>query len=221
MTPTAQDTNQNKASEQKATKNKPGAVRQLTSGAATVGKPGVRRESLLFGIPGSSEGVTHVERSVPQDEPPQLPPNAELKVIGKRVPRYDGNYKASGAAKYPSDVRLPGILYACFVNGEHPHARIVSIDTSEAERHPEVKAVHVIEHIRGQAELEDKSREAASRYPIVRYSGQPIAAVAATTLIWAREAARLVKVQYDTMPGDLSSVFPAGLPLAPALFEPG
>jgi CO/xanthine dehydrogenase Mo-binding subunit len=216
MSPTAQDTGNKQAGEQQESKQ-PAPVRQGGPNASDQPRPGVRLESLLFGIPGSSEGVTHVERNVPQDEPPQLPLNSELKFIGKRIPRYDGNYKVSGAAKYPSDVRLPGMLYACFVNGAQPHARIASIDTSEAERHPEVKAVHVIEHIRGQAELEDKSKEAASRYPIVRYAGQPIAAVAATTLTGAREAARLVKVQYETKPFVLT-VEKARQPDAPLVF---
>ena len=171
-------------------------TQRTKSDQKTDGKPA----DLLFGIPGSAEGVQKVERSVPIDEPPQLPPNPDLKVIGRRVPRYDGAFKASGAAKYPSDVRLPGMLHARFVNADVPHAKIASIDVSEAEKHPGVKAVHIIEHIRGQAELQDKSKEVPSRYPIVRYAGQPIAAVAASTPAAAAEAAKLVKVKYDVMP---------------------
>jgi CO/xanthine dehydrogenase Mo-binding subunit len=163
-------------------------------------QPETRKDEFLIGIPGTAEGVKKIERTVPADEPPQLPPNDELKVIGKRTIRYDGPFKASGAAKYPSDMHLPGMLYARLVNATVPHAKILSIDTSAAEKHPGVKAVHVLQHVLGQAELEDKSKEIPSRYPIVRYAGQPIAAVAATTPIAALEAARLVKVKYETMP---------------------
>lgn len=173
------------------------SAQKETTGAA---KPDAKPEQLLLGIPGSPDGVQKVERNVPLDEPPQWPPNSELKVIGKRVPRYDGALKASGAAKYPSDIHLPGMLYARFVNAEHPHAKIVSIDVSAAEQHPGVKAVHVVERIRGQAQLQDTSKELPSRYPIVRYAGQPIAAVAATTPAAAAEAAKLVKVKYDALP---------------------
>src|SRR5512146_2774274 len=125
-----------------------------------------RTADFAIGIPGSAEGVRKVERNVPLDEPLQLAPNSELKVIGKRVPRYDGPLKASGAARYPSDIQLPGMLYGRLVSSAVPHAKIVSIDTSAAEKHPGVKAVHVLQNVLGQAELEDKSKEVPSRYPI-------------------------------------------------------
>jgi xanthine dehydrogenase YagR molybdenum-binding subunit len=166
----------------------------------TSNQPETRTAEFVIGIPGSPEGVQKIKRNVPVDEPPPLPPNSELKVIGKRVPRYDGPFKASGAARYPSDVNLPGMLYGRLVSSTVPHAKIVSIETSAAEKHPGVKAVHVLENVLGQAELKDKSKEIPSRYPIVRYAGQPIAAVAATTPAAALEGARLVKAQYDVMP---------------------
>ncbi len=194
---TQQDSHKSK---EEGIKGEPRTVQRSDQNTSTAGNPDTKQQELLFGIPGSDQGLQKIERNVPTDEPPQLAPNSDLKVIGKRVPRYDGPLKASGAAKYPSDVRLPGMLYARFVDAEYPHAKIVSIDTSAAERHPGVKAVHVIEHIRGQAELQDRSKEIPSRYPIVRYAGQPIAAVAAASPAAALEAVRLVKVQYDTMP---------------------
>jgi xanthine dehydrogenase YagR molybdenum-binding subunit len=200
MASAAQETTNPQGNKRQGTKDESKPVQKSAGETSTAGKQDTRREELLIGIPGSSEGVRKIERNVPLDEPPQLPPNDQLKVIGKRIPRYDGPYKVSGNAKYASDVKLPGMLYAVFVNSDVPHAKIVSIDTSAAERHPGVKAVHVIEHIRGQAELQDPSKELPSRYPIVRYAGQPIAAVAATSLAAARDAAGLVKVQYQTMP---------------------
>jgi xanthine dehydrogenase YagR molybdenum-binding subunit len=62
-----------------------------------------------------------------------------------------------------------------------------------------VKGVHVIQHVLGNAELRNPALDQA-KYPVVRYAGQPIAAVAATTPYAAKEAAALVKVKYDTMP---------------------
>jgi CO/xanthine dehydrogenase Mo-binding subunit len=80
-----------------------------------------------------------------------------------------------------------------------PHARVISVDTSAAERHPGVKGVHVIQHVMGNAILRDPALEQVT-YPVVRYAGQPIAAVAATTPYAAEEAAALVKVQYEAIP---------------------
>jgi xanthine dehydrogenase YagR molybdenum-binding subunit len=157
-----------------------------------------RTESFVWGIP--QNGLQHKEREVPQDEPPPLPANAELTYIGKPTERYDGPAKAMGKGKYTTDVNLPGMLYARMVDASVPHGRIVSIDTSAAEKVPGVRAVHVIEHVYGVAELRDPKLETPSRYPMVRYAGQPIAGVAAISQQIANDAAALVKVQYDTMP---------------------
>src|SRR5260370_27079608 len=92
------------------------------------------------------------------------------------------------------------MLYAGMVGAATPHGRIVSIDTSEAEKLPGVRAVHVIEHVYGVAELRDPSQETPSRYPTIRYAGQPIAGVAAISQQIADDAAKLMKVQYDTRP---------------------
>jgi xanthine dehydrogenase YagR molybdenum-binding subunit len=157
-----------------------------------------RSDNFVFGIP--QNGLEHKQREVLVDEPPPLGPNSELMYIGKPTVRYDGPAKAMGTGKYTADVQLPGMLYARMVDATIPHGRIVSIDTSAAERLPGVRAVHVIEHVYGVAELRDPKQESPSRYPVIRYAGQPIAAVAATSQQIADDAAKLVKVQYDTMP---------------------
>jgi xanthine dehydrogenase YagR molybdenum-binding subunit len=144
--------------------------------------------------------VILVDRTVAADEAPPLPVNAELSVVGKPAPRLDGRLKTTGAAVYTSDVRLPGMLYARIVRSPHPHAQIRSIDTKAAEQHPGVRAVHVLEHLRDAAILEDPSQEQPSSFPIVRYEGQPVAAVAAVTQADADEAAQLVQVDYEPLP---------------------
>src|SRR3972149_1284569 len=65
----------------------------------------------------------------------------EYSTIGKPLPRVDGADKASGQGKFSVDVSLPGMLHAVFLRSPHPHARILNIDTSHAERLPGVKAV--------------------------------------------------------------------------------
>src|SRR5260370_15829364 len=92
------------------------------------------------------------------------------------------------------------MLYAGMVGAATPHGRIVSIDTSEAEKLPGVRTVQVIQHVYGVAELRDPKEEPPAPYPTVRYAGQPIAGVAAISQQIADDAAKLVKVQYDTKP---------------------
>ncbi|QNI34786.1 xanthine dehydrogenase family protein molybdopterin-binding subunit [Alloacidobacterium dinghuense] len=149
------------------------------------------------GVPGYT--LQDEPREIPSDEPPVWPVNKDLKYVGRAVERWDGLAKVSGRARYTADIQLPGMLYAKFVNASVPHAKIVFVDTSAAEKYPGVKAVHVIEHVMGGAVLRDPSLE-QTKYPVVRYAGQPVAAVAAVTPYAAEEAASLVKVQYEPMP---------------------
>jgi xanthine dehydrogenase YagR molybdenum-binding subunit len=172
--------------------------------------------SVFAGIVG--ETLTRVDRDMPSTEPPEWPANSELQVIGKPVPRMDALEKVTGQARYTFDVQLPGMLYARTINSTAPHARIKSIDTSRAETYPGVRAVHVLEKMLSVAQLRDPSVEANELYPIVRFTGQPIAAVAATSARAAEAAARLIRVEYETLPhvaeieeamrGDAPLVFP-------------
>ncbi len=154
--------------------------------------------TVLTGIVGDS--LQPITRNIPTDEPPELPPNAELRVIGKPVNRVDAIPKVTGKARYTYDVQLPGMLYGRIVSSTVPHARIKSIDTSAAEAYPGVKAVHILDRILSIAQLRDASAEANERYPLVRYNGQPIAAVAATSMRAAKAAAKLVRIEYERLP---------------------
>jgi xanthine dehydrogenase YagR molybdenum-binding subunit len=161
------------------------------------GKSDKKTVNMPVGVPDYT--LRDEPREVPVTEPPVWPINKDLKYIGKSPERWDGLAKATGRARYTSDIQLPGMLYAKFVNANVPHAKVVSVDISAAERHPGVRAVHVIEHVLGNASLRDPALEQAN-YPVVRYAGQPIAAVAATNPYAAEEAAALVKVKYEPLP---------------------
>src|ERR687896_1103533 len=147
-----------------------------------------RPQAMLYGIVG--ERLEQITRRVPLDEPPPLPENAKLSAIGKSIPRFDAVQKVTGRARYTFDVQLPGMLYARRVVSTVPHARVTSIDTSAAEKYPGVCAVHVLERTRGSAQLRNRGAEAGTRYPTVRYAGQPLAAVAAETPRAAEAAAK-------------------------------
>jgi CO/xanthine dehydrogenase Mo-binding subunit len=159
--------------------------------------PAKKTVQVPVGVPGYT--LAEEARTVPASEPPVWPINKDLKYVGQSIERYDGLLKASGRARYTSDIQLPGMLYAKFVSATVPHAKVVSVDTSAAEKYPGVRGVHVIQHVLGNAELRNPALDQA-KYPVVRYAGQPIAAIAATTPSAAEEAAALVKVKYDTMP---------------------
>ena len=106
------------------------------------------------------------------------------RLIGTKIPRLDGLAKASGRAKYPSDVRPEGTLFGVMLYSPYAHAKIKSIDTSAAEKMPGVKAVSTI----------------AEAGTTLRYHGDDIAAVAAETEEQARDAVRAIKVEYEVLP---------------------
>ncbi|HEY0940513.1 MAG TPA: xanthine dehydrogenase family protein molybdopterin-binding subunit [Steroidobacter sp.] len=170
---------------------------------------------LLAGIVG--EPMQPVTRQVPHEEPPEWPTNAELQVVGRDVPRLDAVEKVTGRARFTFDVQVPGMLYARAINSTVPHARIKSIDTAQAEKYPGVRAVHVLEKLLLVAQLRDPGKEANERYPIVRFTGQPIAAVAATSARAAEAAAKLVRIEYEPLP-HVTELADAMQPDSPAVY---
>jgi len=67
--------------------------------------------------------------------------NGKYRVLGTRPRRHDGTDKVTGKAVYSNDVQLPGLLAGFVLRSPHAHARIISIDTSEAESTAGVHAV--------------------------------------------------------------------------------
>jgi xanthine dehydrogenase molybdenum-binding subunit len=124
----------------------------------------------------------------------------EFSVVGKKTPRIDAYERVTGQAEYTGDIQLPGMLYARVLRSPHPHARIVSIDTSKAEKLPGVKAV--IHH--GNAQVPWSSGGHTHKRFIfnnpVRYVGDAVAAVAATDRHIAEEALGLIHIGYEKIP---------------------
>ncbi|MCX6617485.1 MAG: xanthine dehydrogenase family protein molybdopterin-binding subunit [Acidobacteria bacterium] len=108
-------------------------------------------------------------------------------LIGKRHSRADGPVKSSGKAKYSSDISRPGMLHVLAVRCPYAHARVTSIDTSEAERMPGVKMVQVV--------VEPGKPNAETQWFL-----DHVALVAAETEEQAEDAVRKVKVQYERLP---------------------
>jgi len=131
---------------------------------------------------------------------------SELHYVGKRVLRKDGPQKVIGKAEYTVDVSLPGMLVGQILRSPHPHARIIHVDTSLAERVPGVKAVITGRDTLG---IMHAFVESARRYPpdqlglamdTVRFVGEEVAAVAAVDPYAAQEALSLIRVEYEPLP---------------------
>jgi CO/xanthine dehydrogenase Mo-binding subunit len=171
--------------------------------------------------------IVHVERQKIEDgqeqytveETPMAPawaPDAALSVVGKPIPRVEGDLKVTGRAQYAYDVRLSGQLYARVLRSPHPHARIKRIDTSKAEALPGVRAVLSL----ASGPKVSWFKDTFLFEEIVRYVGEEVAAVAADSEEIADDALRLIEVEYELLPFVLDAEA-ALQPGAPKLHEDG
>ena len=112
------------------------------------------------------------------------PEAKERNLIGKRIKRIDGPAKSSGRAKYSFDINRPGMLFGKVLRSPYAHAKITSIDTSEAEKMDGVKAVRVIQKPGAE----------------IKWAGDEVAVVAAVTEGIAEDAARKIKVEWEVLP---------------------
>ncbi len=148
--------------------------------------------------------------------------------VGTRTVRPDGVDKVTGRARFGADFNLPGQLVGRVLRSPHAHARILSIDTSKAERLPGVKAVVTRADFPDQSSEFIPAGEMMMNYrDVVRnvmarekalYEGHAVAAVAATSTAVARRALKLIDVQYEVLP-HVIDVVDAMKPEAPLLHE--
>jgi CO/xanthine dehydrogenase Mo-binding subunit len=136
----------------------------------------------------------------------------ELKVIGKPIPRHDAWEKALGLTIYADDFSMPGMLYGKVLRSQHPSAKILSIDTSKAERLRGVKIVLTAKDVPqnesmtrfGQTHTMGGGFEGLYRVLAdkkVHFMGEAVALVAAETEEIAERALKLIKVEYQPLPG--------------------
>ena len=129
----------------------------------------------------------------------------EYSVVGKSLPRIDGVAKATGEAKYTADLELPGMLHGKILRSPYPHAKILNIDTSKAQRLRGVRAVITGKDTAGKTigcipELPQTMDELGLAMDRVRYIGDAIAAVAVIDEDVALEALNLIRVEYEELP---------------------
>ena len=129
---------------------------------------------------------------------------SDLQLIGTPMRKIEGLDKSTGRAVYTDDIVLPGMLHGKILRSPYPHARIVSIDVSEAKK---LEGVHAV--ITG-ADIPTKYGIipwTADEYPLctdrVRYIGDGVAAVAAVDEDQAIRALELIQVEYEELPAFL------------------
>ena len=135
----------------------------------------------------------------------------EYNVVGTRPIRHDGTDKVTGRAQYGADIRLPGLLFGKILRSPHPHARILSIDTSKARQMPGVRAVLTAADLpQVSGRVSDLSEGAMYNARFMSnncmaadkalYKGHAVAAVAATSVHQAEEALAAIDVRYEVLP---------------------
>lgn len=131
------------------------------------------------------------------------------KVIGTRPIRHDGVDKVTGRAQYGADIKLTGMLHAAMLRSPHAHARIKNVDTSKAEAVPGVRAVvtgadlddqgdRMVELGEGAVNMRHLATNVLADDKVL-YRGHAIAAVAADDIHTAREAVKLIEVEYEQL----------------------
>jgi CO/xanthine dehydrogenase Mo-binding subunit len=124
---------------------------------------------------------------------------AALHVVGQSPPRADALRKATGQSLYAGDLRLPRMLHGKILRSTYAHARIVRIDTRAAEALPGVVAVVTGREVPGLFGSRIKDTPILAQ-DVVRYIGEPVAAVAAEDEDTAEEALDLIVVEYEELP---------------------
>jgi CO/xanthine dehydrogenase Mo-binding subunit len=144
--------------------------------------------------------------------------------VGTRIPRFEDPRFLQGRATYVDDIVVPGMVHAAFVRSPLAHARILSVDTTEAEAHPGVRAVLTGEDLRELAAplisvMERPESVAVTRHILpfekVRFVGEPVVAIVADSRAIAEDAAGLVDIEYEMLEHvvDASAALADGAPL--------
>ena len=155
-------------------------------------------------------------------------PKKDYKVVGTRPIRHDGYEKVTGKAIYGADIKLPGLIWGAVSRSPHAHAKIISIDTSEAKKMDGVLAVITHEDMpkaenkmvdlgEGSVNFKWASEKLMANNKVI-YRGQPVAAIAAIDRHVAEEAARKILVEYEVL-DSVTNVVDAMKENAPIILE--
>ncbi|HHV79605.1 MAG TPA: molybdopterin-dependent oxidoreductase [Firmicutes bacterium] len=121
-------------------------------------------------------------------------------VIGQRLPRHDAVLQVTGRSLYGEDIKMPGMLYCKVRRAGIPHARLIEVDTSAAEAIPGVMGVVTAKDVPFNAFGFTHLDQPVMAQDKIRYEGDAIAGVAATSLEVADQAAKAIKIKYEELP---------------------
>lgn len=157
---------------------------------------------------------------------------ASPRAVGRRVPKVDAPAKVTGTSRYVDDLTLPGMLYARLVRGTEAHAEVLRVGDRAALELPETVAVLSSDNLVGQVgslppydpachdferpdPFSPEPGDARLFSGVVRFVGEPVAAVAATSDAAARRAAGLLEVSYRSLPAvfDVDRAIQEGAPV--------
>ncbi|MEZ4863162.1 MAG: molybdopterin cofactor-binding domain-containing protein [Caldilineaceae bacterium] len=168
---------------------------------------------------GHNSIIRAIQQAAGQETAPLPSVKAPLKAVSRPLPRPDAVDKVTGKGIYADDLYVEGMLYACALRSQYPHARLLRIDVSKARALPGVVAVLTAKDIPGRRE----SGVHEVDWPVlcadkVRYVGDAIALVAAVSEALAEDALKLIEVEYEPLPV-VTGPKQAAAPGAPILHE--
>src|SRR3954447_2784604 len=129
--------------------------------------------------------------------------------LGASIRRKEDHRYLTGRGRYVADIDLPHMLHVALVRSPFAHARITGIDTSVARVLPGVVAIVTAADLQGKVKpIQGEARYPGFRSPdwpilageVVRYQGEPVVAVVATSPYVAEDAAGLVEIDFDPLP---------------------
>jgi len=127
--------------------------------------------------------------------------NKRTTLIGAGLPRLDAADKVRGDAKYVDDLAFPGMLHGWVVRSPHPHAKVLSLNTESVLANSDVACVVTHQDVPGHNVVHViYDDQPALAQDVVRYAGEPVALVAASTRRAAKLAAEGMIVKYEELP---------------------
>src|SRR5713226_1362649 len=117
--------------------------------------------------------------------------------------RRDARDKLRGRTRYTIDRYLPGMLHAAMLRASVPSGRIVRLDVSRAARMPGVRAVVTAADAPGKIGIGIADHPLFAR-DLIRYDGEPLAAIAADTFVQAKAALATIDVEVEPLPAVLT-----------------
>jgi len=148
-------------------------------------------------LPGLKEDRLEKRTVKPADgDAPPWDANTKFTTVGTDLDRVDGLAKASGRAKYSYDMTFPGMLQGMIVRSTAARGKLSGLELDEAKAMPGVAAVIALKEIGNK----------------VRFVGDAVAAVAASTLHQCRDAIEKIRATYDTEEHNVDYVVAEGGP---------